>query len=249
MEIIEEREDDLSGGSYQREDGVNEVEKVHTIAAQESRNVKRLKLLLFSVLTLSAVSVSLTAYFYINGSENRAFEKQFYEDSRKVLSALGLGLENTLSGLDGFAVSIVSQVRESNQTWPFVSVPNYAARAGRVRNKAQLLFLGMTTKVAVAERPQWEQFTAQQGRLWVDDALDVQERDPSYFGPVIRNYTTVDFIIMTGRNSEEGDVRTGTLQLGHNPLRIKKSSFFPPRQRSIPTKLALLSCHHIIPAI
>lgn len=231
MDIIQERDDDCSADSFRDEAEYKQKETNDAFAAQETANVKRLKLFLLSVLICATLTVSLGAYFYVDRTEHQEFEDQFHDGSRKVLSALGVGLETTMSGIDGFAVSIISQARDSNQTWPFVVVPDYAARAGRVRNTAHLLFLGLVTKVEIEELQLWHQFTAQTGRDWVDNALDVQENDPSYFGPVVRNYTTVDFI-MAGAPGQEVEIKTGRRSkeylLGIFSLRFEKQEPYLP---------------------
>jgi hypothetical protein len=103
--------------------------------------------------------VALAVYFYIRASENREFEDQFEADATKVLAAIGASLDSSLSAVDAFVVSIVSYAKATNQTWPFVTIPDYAARAGKIRSLAGAVVIGTYPLVKSEDRKEWERYS------------------------------------------------------------------------------------------
>jgi len=47
--------------------------------------------------------------------------------------------------------------------------------------------------VAPEERDEWEKYSAE-NNYWVDESIEVQSRDDTYHGPIIRDYETFDKI-------------------------------------------------------
>ena len=84
-------------------------------AKAESRNVIFLyRLFVLAVLLISMIGVALTVHIYVSSSEKRAFEDQFREHARKVLDAIGISFDTSLSTADAFVISLVSYARYSN---------------------------------------------------------------------------------------------------------------------------------------
>jgi hypothetical protein len=129
------------------------------LAKTETNTIRGLKLLVLLALSLSAVAVALAVYFYIRASENREFEDQFEDDATKVLAAIGASLDSSLSAVDAFVVSIVSYAKATNQTWPFVTIPDYAARAGKIRSLADAVVIGTYPLVKSEDRKEWERYS------------------------------------------------------------------------------------------
>jgi hypothetical protein len=103
------------------------------IAKDEDKAVFRLRLLVIGVLVASTVGVACAVYNYISKSENSQFEESFSDDANKVLEALGSSLHLTLSAVDAFVVNIASCAILSNSSWPFVTIPDFAVRANKIR--------------------------------------------------------------------------------------------------------------------
>jgi len=102
------------------------------IANKESKAVRRNKCLVMAMLAFSAIGVGLATYFYIRNSEESKFEDDFESSAHKVLEAIGKSLEKTSKSLDSLTVAIVSHVRDTNQQWPLVVVPDFALRASKI---------------------------------------------------------------------------------------------------------------------
>ena len=148
----------------------------NAIAKAETQAVKRLKLVVLGVLTLLAVGVALAVYYYTSGAEQVQFEDAFQGDASKVLEGLGSSLERTIGGLDLFAAMIVSVARATNQTWPFVTIPNFPLIASKIRLLSQTVLLTLYPIVTQEERSEWEAYSTQND-AWVNESMNVQETD------------------------------------------------------------------------
>lgn len=96
---------------------------------------------LLLVLTVAAATVVTSMYLYISRTEqNRTdqlrkeqtqFQAQFWEDTNKVVEAIGSNLDKTLRLLDSVAVTLVAIVGISIQIWPYVTIPDFALRMSK----------------------------------------------------------------------------------------------------------------------
>lgn len=163
----------------------NDVEEV--IAKKETTNVNRVRVLVVLVLVASTIGIALGVYFYTSNTETEQFEKQFHDDALKVLEETGTAFERTLSMLDLFSTTLVSDARSSNQTWPFVTIPNFAVKAAKLRSVILGFAVYLIPIVTPANRVQWESY-AYQNREWTNETLHIQARDMNFFG-VIANET------------------------------------------------------------
>jgi hypothetical protein len=186
-----------------------------TIARTETRTVRGLKLLVLAVLLGSMILVALGVYRYTKNSEEVSFAQQFDDDSHKVLDALGVSLAMSLGAIDALVVSLVSHANATNQTWPFVTVPDFAVRASKIRALSHAPYLVLYPYVSSQQRAEWEVYSAQHGNDWVVESLAVQEQDVNYQGPILWDYENWD-VIHTYENLEnpETDKLHGTWSPG-----------------------------------
>jgi hypothetical protein len=167
------------------------------------------------VLFLSAQAVSVTLYMYVRNSEKYQFETSFRNDATKLLASFGANLDGTLSSADAMAVSIVSHVQATGQQWPFITVSNFAMRAGKVRDNTIAIYVNLFLHVQSDERPAWENFTANPANnYWVAESIDVQARNPHYLGPITRDYASFNVIHGYEEYDKENGGEFGTDRTG-----------------------------------
>ena len=99
------------------------------VARRETKAVGGLRWCVVFVLVVSMTLVAVTTYFYLREEEMSEFEEQFQGDSFKILSSLGASLDKAIAGVDAYVISMLSYAHETNQTWPFVTVPDFEARS------------------------------------------------------------------------------------------------------------------------
>lgn len=173
------------------------------IAHRETRAVFWLKLSTLGVLLASAIGVAVTVFFYVDQSEEEAFESSFETDFSKVFEALSTTLFLTLGAVDSMIVSIVSTARFTNQSWPYVTIPDYAVRLAKVRSLSKAVVIQQSHFVTLQERPTWEQYTLDNDN-WVTESLRVQKSDPTFQGQKFSNFTQ-DGVIHSYMGPSTGD--------------------------------------------
>jgi hypothetical protein len=152
------------------------------IAEDETRMVLSFKLLIFIVVSVSAVGIALSVYHFVSMNENSQFEAKFKAEAAIVIYSIGNTVEKTIAALDGFAVAAVSSAHETNQTWPFVTISNFALRASKLLTPSEAFLLWIMPVVSPDKRKQWGAYSVQHSD-WALDALSVQDTWNNYFGP------------------------------------------------------------------
>ena len=164
---------------------------------QSALAVRRLKIAILTFFTLTAAGVT-TAFFVYRSSNKKAQEKEFRhrfnQDATNMLASLGTSIDSTLAAADSFAVSMLSEARLTNQTFPFVTIGDFAVKASKLLKNTRAKFVNTYQFVQEEQRTDWEAY-APLHTEWVEDAIDVQSRDRGYNGPNIteeyveENYT------------------------------------------------------------
>jgi hypothetical protein len=153
-----------------------------TIAKQETIDVFRLKLVVLFVLVAAAIGAAASVFVYLESNEESQFLKQFDSDSTKIFDSIGSSLDKTLGSLDSFAVTMVSAARMMNQSWPFVSIPDFAVRMAKVLPLSDAIVLYFNPVVTPDEREKWEKFSVEKHH-WINESMAVQAKWEGYYGP------------------------------------------------------------------
>jgi hypothetical protein len=212
-------EDDLSVSSRREE-----------LASKESRAVTKLKLLVFGSLFCSMVAVALVAYFLTSQAEQDNFELKFHDDANKLLGNMGQNLQRTMEAADAFITSITSYAAHTNQTWPYVVIPDFAVRAEKVRSLCGAVYLNTYQFVEHAQRKEWENFTASVGTKMADEAIAAIADYNVMDWPITPNYTEWNVIYDYDEYDKENKV--STQQVLKNVLHIN------PRPHAVVCHLA-----------
>ena len=176
-------DDDSSRNDGSTSDGTVKKTKKQggDIAKKESRAVYFVRFLVVVILLGVTAGVAVGVYYYVSRSESNDFEEDFEDSSEKVLDEIGSSLEQSLGAIDNFMVSVVANAEKTNQTFPFVTIPDFGVRASKVLSLSRAFQVGVYNKVSKEERSRWELW-AQDNDEWIDESLKVQREDPSYKG-------------------------------------------------------------------
>jgi hypothetical protein len=156
---------------------------------KETRAVTNLKLLVFGSLFFSMIAVVLSAYFFTAQGENHNFEVNFYDDANKILGSMGLNLQRIMDVSDAFITSITSYAARTNQTWPYVVIPDFYVTAEKIRSLCGAVYIGTYHVVQNDQRKEWENFTAMAGTKMVDDAIATIAEYNDMDWPISSNHT------------------------------------------------------------
>ena len=208
----------LSGREDAHEDGddsaaaANHREQSEAIAKRETRIVTGLRFVVLTVLVTSTILLAWTVHSYLSNAEQDKFHGEFESDATKVLRSIGITLDQTLGAVDAMEVSIVSHAKATNQSYPFVTIPDFAVRAAKMRRLARAAQMAIYHVVRREERAKWEAYTATHNS-WVNESIKLQDADPDYNGPILYDhYYTDDIYGGWGEPMPEADLYLPTWQ-------------------------------------
>jgi hypothetical protein len=154
------------------------------LAKRETSTVVRFKALLVLVLVASTVGAALAVHRYTHCNEMKQFKERFQVDAAKVQEAIGSSMDKTLGALDSLSVTLVSFANNTNATWPFVTLPNFAVQAAKLLRLTDVMYINVLPIVHPKQRVAWETYSVQHD-YWVNQSMAVQETWDGYYGPVI----------------------------------------------------------------
>lgn len=83
---------------------------------------------------------------------------------------------------DSFITKVTSHAYYSNQTWPFVTIPNFSVEATKLLRLSKAFHMGMYHVVEVEQRNDWEEYADLHHKEWIKDSIEIQTNDPNYHG-------------------------------------------------------------------
>jgi hypothetical protein len=122
------------------------------IAKNETSTVRSLKLLVLAVLVLAMVTITVGVYLFTAMEEEHDFEDSIADYTVKISASLGENIDLTLGAVDAFAVTLISFAAATNQTWPFVTIPDFAVRGAKIRSLSSAVVLILYQNVAHEQR-------------------------------------------------------------------------------------------------
>jgi hypothetical protein len=193
---VEDPSNNSSSESYSTKSGTErtkEEEEEHQkqLAHQETKAVLCLRLAVVLVLVTSIIGVAVVVNWYTKDGEQTKFEDQFDHDAAKVLESVGSTLDKTMGALDSLAVTLMSDAHLLNQTWPFVTIPNFGVRGSKILPLSKAFYIQVEPLVTPENRKKWEEY-ALENQYWVDETMKIQESWKNYYGPVVYNWTAAE---------------------------------------------------------
>ena len=99
---------------------------------------------------------------------------QFENYAREVVAVARQNVNSSFLAIESFAVTISSDASSSNMTWPFVTVPNFAAKAARLAKQTNGYLVGTAPIVQESQRKEWDDFSLKQMPTMYQDAIEYQ---------------------------------------------------------------------------
>jgi class 3 adenylate cyclase len=98
------------------------------ISQENKSNVRYMKVLSISLLTLLAMAVSLIVFFSIRRQEQSNFEENFLDGAQRIAETWERNLGLQIRAMDSLGIHVTSWVNGSRSTWPMVTVPDFSLR-------------------------------------------------------------------------------------------------------------------------
>ena len=119
------------------------------------------------------------------------------------MQGIGASLAYTLGGADAMVVSMGNYANANNQTWPFVTIPDFGVRADKIMGLTNAVYIAMVMYVAPGQRYKWQNYSAEHGPQWVEQTLDLQKREHMYQNVIKENnFTSPTYFNVIYDNSE-----------------------------------------------
>jgi hypothetical protein len=183
------RQPSVNSNSFS-EDGPSDIEHDeedsplgNEVSKKETKDVLYLKLLVLFILVVSATTIASCVYVYITRNETAQFESKFKNDADKVLVAIGSSLHRTMGLLDSLAVTYVSYARDQNDSWPFVTLPDFGARMAKLLPLTDAILISVLPIIYPEDRKEWEEYSLDNDS-WVNESIVLQETWDGYYGPI-----------------------------------------------------------------
>jgi nitrate reductase NapE component len=182
-------QDECEGGGGKASENRRNKTVEASIAVKESKAVRWIRFLAIAVVVFSTLGVALAVYYYMTNTEKETFQYRFKADSYKILESIGSTFDRTLGSIDSFAVGLVSTAKQSNQSFPFVVMSDFAVKSSKILTLSKGVLFTFFDYVTEEQRPLWNNYSVTHDG-WIDESLDVQERalSKTYFGPIKRNW-------------------------------------------------------------
>jgi hypothetical protein len=143
-------------------------------ASKGSNNITRavvvLRATVFVLLVLTATLLSVGVFYYTKSNEQAHFQDDFERNARLVLDAFEEAVEHRLGAINTMANSITSHALATNQTFPMVTIPDFALRGADFRIQATAPVMHWLPLVSDDNRDAWEAY-ALENRFQIDEAF------------------------------------------------------------------------------
>jgi hypothetical protein len=170
------------------------------IVKKETQAVRRLKIVVLTILLLSAAVTATCVYVFVSKNEQEKCMEQFQSSAAKVLNAVSNSIDQTLIPMDALAVDLVSYARATNSPWPFVTLPEFGLRMSKSLPLTDAMMIQYLPLVQPQKRAEWEEYVSQ-NNAWVNETMKLQETWDGYNGIINYNWTARDIIY-----GDDGDI-------------------------------------------
>ncbi|CAJ1968567.1 unnamed protein product [Cylindrotheca closterium] len=169
------------------------------VAKEEEAAVEKAKILVAMVLFLSAVCVGVGMYMIGVEQDEQNFENLFAGYASEVSTVSQQKIDQLLRSLDSFAFSISSQAESelklSNQRWPFYAVSEWSQKVEKFADSAASKdpHVMLAPVVQQTDRTEWANYMQDNIMTWVQESISNEDFDGQYTTGTIMN-STVPFI-------------------------------------------------------
>lgn len=125
-----------------------------------------------SIIVLSTLSVVISALYLLLAVKNEGTNElnlQLVEHADRIAANFNNRLHADLLALHSFGVSLTSYGLETEDSWPMISIPDFAVRSWTTRQEMQAETLGILPIVTSDQRQDWESYVLE-NHEWIEQA-------------------------------------------------------------------------------
>ena len=120
---------------------------------------------------LAIVLAALYLLFVANNESNHELHMQFIGYADRIAENFNSRIHANLLALDSFSVSSTSYALDSGNSWPMVTIPDFAVRSWTTRQEMKAETLGLLPIVTSEKRQDWENYVIQ-NHNWIEEARE-----------------------------------------------------------------------------
>jgi hypothetical protein len=186
-----------------------------TLTRRETKAVNVLRALVLVLLFVTAFIASTGAYLYTANDENQKFEADYQANAERIIDSFYDAVVRRLGAINSMATTITSHALDTEQKFPWVTIPNFEIRGSDLRVQADAAVIHWMPLVTDETRVAWEEY-ALANRSHIDKAFegDVKQREAqdNEFG--LKNTSSSTGIRMLQQSQQETILDDGT---GYHP--------------------------------
>jgi hypothetical protein len=183
----DDEDDEDSDDDFQDDDEHDPSKQSATTSPTNANDTKRVvffKVMVVTILIISATMIGMGIHRYIENSEQTTFEAKYHADANKVFAMIGSSIDKTLGTLNALSMLYVSYGNidsPNSTTFPFVTIPNYALQISKMLHLTDGLYISVVPIVTPNEKQAFERYMYEQDG-WVNDTFAVQDVWDGYHG-------------------------------------------------------------------
>lgn len=147
-----------------------------SLAKAETRSVSILRIAVISTLLLTGAIVSGGVYLYTRNEESENFTSHFEDSALQVVESFSDMVERHLGAVGSLSSDFTSYALQSNSSFPFVTLPDFAERGSHFRAQSGSHIVHWLPLVTNEKRQAWEEFT-NQTRSHIDEEFEADQHN------------------------------------------------------------------------
>jgi hypothetical protein len=160
------------------------------LAKKETKVANLLRLLVAFLLVATALLSCVLFFVFATRDETERFEAEYQVNALKIIDSFHDAVERRLGSINTMTNSITSHALATNQTFPFVTIPDFEIRGSDLRVQAGVMVLYWSPLVTDETRAAWEAY-AFKNRAQINVAFEEEsrrlKRQDDFFDLVARN--------------------------------------------------------------
>jgi hypothetical protein len=171
-------------------DAQQQQQQQNQLSHKETKNVRRLKLGMITVLGVSAIVAGVLSFWYLRRQEKIKFQTMFRDDASKVGQSLYGSVMDAFGTMDVLSTMMVTHANSANETWPLTTLPHYGNVVSKILSMSVAFNVWTVVLVdGTEQRLRWEEYSWNQ-RSFVNETLRIMNTDPAYSGKIPWNIPT-----------------------------------------------------------
>ncbi|CAB9521796.1 Receptor-type guanylate cyclase gcy [Seminavis robusta] len=160
-------------------------EKNKLLQRNEEKAVSCVRVAVYCVVVITAISVTLAVYFYTKNEQENNFQTVFEIYANKLAESFIDSVDRKIVAIGGLSTTITNYALSNGLTFPNVTIDNWIMLAGQTRIQADAINVEYAPLVTDENRLGWEEYSFNH-KQWQQDQwqeeLKFMESQDQYFG-------------------------------------------------------------------